>query len=186
MFNQHIKIMKRLFSVPSIGLIFALLLASKLSQAQTYFTVDVKGKGKPMILIHGLYCSGDVWKETVEHYQQKYECHILTLSGFGGNPSNLKENFLESVKDDVIAYTKAKKLKHPVLMGHSMGAFISLWAASSAPGLFEKVVAVDGLPFFPAIQTPEATIESSKPMGENMRNKFSNQTPEQTLANQKM
>jgi pimeloyl-ACP methyl ester carboxylesterase len=177
--------MKRLFSIPAIGLLFCLLLASKLLNAQTFFTSEVKGKGKPMILIHGLYCNGDVWKETVERYQQNHECHILTLAGFGGNAPNLNDHFLESVKDDVIAYAKAKKLKKPILMGHSMGGFISFWAASSAPGFFEKVVAVDGVPFLPAIQIPGSTAESAKPMATQIRNGMSNQTPEQTLANQK-
>jgi pimeloyl-ACP methyl ester carboxylesterase len=162
------------------------LLASKLLSAQTFFTAEVKGKGKPMILIHGLYCNGDVWKETVDRYQKDYECHILTLAGFGGNAPNLNDHFLESVKEDVIAYAKAKNLKKPLLMGHSMGGFISFWAAASAPGLFGKVIAVDGLPYLAAIQMPGATPESSKPMAINMRNGMSNTTPEQTLANQKI
>ena len=178
--------MKRIISIPAIGLLLSCLLGSILVSAQTLFTVEVKGKGKPMLLIHGLYCSGEVWKETVEHYQHNYECHVITLAGFGGNSPVQKENFLEAVKDDIIAYTKDKKLKKPVLMGHSLGAFISFWAAASTPGLFEKVIAVDGLPFFPAVQIPGATAESSKAMATNMRNLLGNQNREQILAGQKM
>ena len=178
--------MKRILSLPAIGLLIGLLLISKLSSAQTYFTVDIKGKGEPMILIHGLYCNGDVWKETVERYQSKYECHILTLAGFGGNPSLVKDNFLESVKNDLIEYVKTKKLKKPILIGHSMGAFISFWAGASAPGIFEKIIAVDGLPYLTAVQMPAATPESAKTMGANMKNTISNQKPEEILAAQKM
>jgi pimeloyl-ACP methyl ester carboxylesterase len=137
MFNQHHMHMKRIFSIPAIGLILCLLLASKLLSAQTFFTAEVKGKGKPMILIHGLYCNGDVWKETVDRYQNDYECHILTLAGFGGNVPNLNDHFLESVKEDVIAYTKAKKLKKPLLMGHSMGAS-SLFGLPPVPRVFSE------------------------------------------------
>jgi pimeloyl-ACP methyl ester carboxylesterase len=178
--------MKRIFSVPAIGLVIALLLASKLSSAQSLFTVEVIGKGKPMILIHGLYCSGDVWKETVKHYQDRYECHVVTLAGFAGNPAALKENFLSAVKDDVIAYTKAKKLNKPVLLGHSMGAFLSFWIGASAPGLYDKIIAVDGAPFLAALQMPGATPESAKPMAIQMRDGTANSTPEQTLQMQKM
>lgn len=178
--------MKRFFSIPAIGLILSLLLASKLSHAQSYFTANVVGKGKPIIFIHGFYCSGDVWKEVVEHYQNNYECHILTLSGFGGNKPNLNDHFLESVKDDIITYTKAKHLDKPIVIGHSMGGYLSLWMAKSAPGLFGKIISVDGVPFFPALQVPDATVETSKPIAENMRKTFASQTPEQTLANQKM
>jgi pimeloyl-ACP methyl ester carboxylesterase len=186
MFNQNFLIMKRLFSIPAIGLLFALLLANRLSQAQNYFTAEVKGKGNPLILIHGFSCSGEVWKEVVEHYQKDYECHILTLAGFGGVSPNLNDHFLESVKDDIIQYAQTKKLKKPVLIGHSMGGYLSFWAAASAPDVFEKIIAVDGLPFFPALQMPGATAETSRPVAENMKNMFSTQTPEQARAGQKM
>src|SRR4051812_46980174 len=89
-----------------LGLAVAILCATQTTQAQTYFKVNVEGKGKPMILIHGLYCTADVWKETIERYKKEYEIHTLTLAGFGGHPANLNDHFLESVKDDLLAYIK--------------------------------------------------------------------------------
>jgi pimeloyl-ACP methyl ester carboxylesterase len=177
--------MKRLLSLPLLALVLTFLLVSKIAGAQNFFTTEVKGKGRPVILIHGLYCNGDVWKETVEHYQQNYECHILTLAGFGGNAPNLNDTFLRSVKDDIVAYAKNKKLKAPIIVGHSMGGFLSLWAASTEPTLFNKVIVVDGLPFMAAAHTPGATEESAKPMAENMRTMMSNQTAEQVVQSQK-
>jgi pimeloyl-ACP methyl ester carboxylesterase len=178
--------MKRTMSLPIIGFIFTLLAAYGAVKADPHFTVTVQGKGKPMILIHGLYCSGAVWKETVERYASQYECHIITLAGFGGNQPQVGDNFLETVKNDIIQYTKDKKLNKPVIMGHSMGAFLSLWAASSAPGVFSKVIAIDGVPFMPALQMPGATSESSKGMAANIRNMMQNQTPEQVRQNQSL
>lgn len=178
--------MKRIFSLPAIGLLVSLLLGSLLAKAQQHFTVDVKGKGTPLILIHGLTCTGDVWKETVAHYQDRYECHIVTLAGFGTNPPALTDNFLEAVKNDILAYTKTKKLKKPVIMGHSMGAFLAFWMAASAPGTFSRVIAVDGVPFMPALQMPAATVESAKPMANNILAGMGNQTPEQFQASTKM
>jgi pimeloyl-ACP methyl ester carboxylesterase len=164
----------------------AMLLFSKTAQAQSYFTADVKGSGKPLILIHGLYCSGKVWEETVQHYQKDFECHILTLSGFGGNEPNLNDNFLEAVTNDLIAYIKSKNLAKPVVMGHSMGGFISFWAASKESNLFDRVIAVDGLPYFPILQMPAITKESAEEMATNMKTFMADQTPEQTKSNQKM
>jgi pimeloyl-ACP methyl ester carboxylesterase len=159
---------------------------SILTFGQTLFTVQVRGTGKPIILIHGLYCTGDVWKETVERYKRNRECHILTLAGFGGNAPALKENFLGSVKDEIIQYAKTKRLNKPVIVGHSLGGFLAFWAAASEPELFAGVISVDGLPFLPAIQMPNATAESSKAMAGNMKNMMGNLTPEMTKANQKM
>jgi len=185
MFNQTANIMKRLFSLPAIGLMVTMLLAYEISSAQTFFTAEVVGKGKPMILIHGLYCNGDVWKETVEHYKKNYECHVLTLAGFGGNAPQLNDHFLESVKDDIINYVKTKKLKKPIVMGHSLGAYLSLWVAASGPGLFEKAIVVDGAPFLAALAMPGATSESAKPMALNMKNGMAGQTPDQIFEYQK-
>lgn len=178
--------MKRIFSIPAIALFLTCLFAAKLASAQTLFTAKVIGKGKPMILIHGLYCSGEVWNETVAHYKDNYECHVITLAGFAGNAPALRENFLEGVKDELIAYVKTKKLNKPVLMGHSMGGFLSLWASSSAPGLFEKVIVVDAAPYLAALQMPGATPESAKSMAIQMRDITAKQTPEQTAQYQGM
>ncbi len=176
--------MKQLILI--VGIAVAIL-SAKTIQAQTYFKVDVKGKGKPMILIHGLYCTAEVWKETVARYEKNYECHVLTLAGFGGQPAHLNDHFLVSVKDDLLQYIKDRKLNQPVLMGHSMGGFISFLAASSAPGVFSKVIAVDGLPFLTVVQMPGATAESAMPMATQMRDRMSiTQSEEQTEATQKM
>lgn len=164
-----------------LTLVIALVITG--ASAQQMFTVDVKGHGKPIIFIHGLYCSGDVWKETVERYQKNYECHVLTLAGFGGNAPKLSDHFLETVKDDVVAY--ARKLKKPILVGHSMGGFISFWAAASGAGVFEKVIAVDGLPFLSVVQMPGSTPETAKPMAQMMKSRMENQTPAQIEEGQK-
>ncbi len=158
-------------------LILIIALAIIEANAQEMFTVDVKGHCKPIIFIHGLYCSGEVWKENVERYQKNYECHVLTPPGFGGNAPKLSDDFLETVKNDVVTY--AKKLKKPILVGHSMGGFISFWAAASGAGVFERVIAVDGLPFFTEIMIPGSTPESAKPIANSMKSRMENLTPAQ-------
>ncbi|WP_242920556.1 alpha/beta hydrolase [Pontibacter liquoris] len=125
------------------------------------FTVKVVGKGKPILLIPGYSCSGEVWNETVEHLKNKYECHVLTLAGFAGAPA-IDAPILQTVKQDIIGYVKQNKLKKPMLLGHSLGAFMSLWVSSEAPDLFGKVVCVDGVPFISAMRDPSVTAEAIK------------------------
>ncbi|WP_197070533.1 alpha/beta fold hydrolase [Hymenobacter sp. DG25B] len=52
--------------------------------AHPSFTVRVVGKGQPVLLIPGLTCPGAVWDETVARYQSRYQCHVISLAGFGG------------------------------------------------------------------------------------------------------
>lgn len=94
--------------------------------AASSFEVKVFGKGIPMILIPGIACSGDVWKSTVVQYQDRYECHVITLAGFAGVPPEQSDWFLDQVKNDLIFYIKEKHLQKPVIVGHALGGFVAV------------------------------------------------------------
>lgn len=142
-----------------------LLIASlAFSQQPTSFQVQVIGKGKPVIMIPGYSCPGEVWKETAEQLKKNYELHIISIAGFGGTPPIESEHLLQTVKEEIIAYTKNNRLKKPSLIGHSLGAFLTLWIQSQAPDLFGKSICVDGLPFLMAMGKPNTTADDVKKM----------------------
>jgi pimeloyl-ACP methyl ester carboxylesterase len=145
------------------------------------FSVKVAGKGAPMILIPGLTCPGEVWDSTVAHYQDRYQCHVLTLAGFAGQPP-IKPPMMETVRAELVAYIRAKNLDHPVIVGHSLGGFLAFWLASSEPKLVGPVVAVDGLPFFAALMDPAATEQSVRPMADGLRSGMAASKREDFLA----
>jgi hypothetical protein len=55
------------------------------------------GHGRPMILIPGYSCPGEIWDEIVAHYQDRYQTHVLTLAGFAGVP-RVPSPFLERAR----------------------------------------------------------------------------------------
>src|ERR1700675_952234 len=136
------------------------------------FHVDIVGKGQPMILIPGFASSGKTWDSTVARYKDRFECHVLTLAGFAGEP-RIEAPFLETVRRDLATYIQKKKMNKPVIVGHSLGGFMALWLAEKEPDLVGPLVIVDSLPFLAAVMQPGATVESVKPMAENMRKMFS-------------
>jgi N-formylmaleamate deformylase len=117
------------------------------------FAVKVVGKGKPMILIPGLACSGAVWDSTVDHFKDRYECHVLTLAGFAGQ-APVDGPFLETARKGIIDYIRAKKLDKPVIVGHSLGGFLVYRLGSTEPDLVGPLIAVDGLPCLVAVFSP--------------------------------
>lgn len=147
-------------------------LALLLVAAPPAFHVDVvaPGAAKPkMILIPGLQSAGAVWDSTVAHYKERYECHVLTLAGFAGQPPlPAGTPFLKTVREELATYIKAKGLQKPVVVGHSLGGFLALWLASTEPGLTGPIVVVDSLPFLAATMDPKATPESVKPQADAM------------------
>src|SRR5580658_5061967 len=90
------------------------------------FKALVTGSGPPMILIPGLASGGNVWDGTVAHFKDHYQCHVLTLAGFGGQPA-LDGPFLEKVRDGIVKYIQEQKLNHPILIGHSLGGMMVYW-----------------------------------------------------------
>lgn len=126
-----------------------------------HFRVKVTGQGRPVILIPGLTCNGSVWKVTVDQLKDRYQVHILSLAGFGGTPA-VDGPLLASVRSELAQYIRHQKLQKPTIVGHSLGGMLALWLASEHPALVGSVIAVDGVPFLPALQQPDATVESTR------------------------
>jgi pimeloyl-ACP methyl ester carboxylesterase len=155
------------------------------AQDNKVITTTVVGKGQPMILIHGMACSAEVWEETVAYYKDKYQLHVVTSVGFGNDQFVETPNFLAQMRDELIAYIRTNKLKKPILMGHSMGGFMSLWIAATIPDEVGSVITVDGVPFLPVLM-PGVTAESAKLMAGNMRKMMENMDSTAFGNNQKM
>lgn len=145
-----------------ISLLVLLAALNVFSQKHPSFEVKVTGKGIPVILIPGYSCSGEVWNETVNHLKNNHQLHVITIAGFGGAKPIQNEEILKTVRNEIINYVKDNKIKKPILIGHSLGAFMTLWLQSTEPDLFGKSICVDGLPFVSAVGKPEAKAEDLK------------------------
>ena len=159
-----------LAAAPAAAAVAASAVADNPAQHPT-FTVRVVGKGQPMLLIPGLTCPGAVWDETVAHYQRQYQCHIVSLAGFGGAApaATLADPLLPAVRDQLLAYIATQKLTRPTIVGHSLGGFLALALSAARPEAIGPLVIVDSLPFLAAIQNPAATVETAKPQAAQMR-----------------
>lgn len=105
-------------------------------------TVDV-GQGVPVVLLHGIGRSGEVWRHLVERLAGKpYRVVVFDLLGFGESP---KPDWLAYSVDDhaqaVIASIEKLKLAQPiVLVGHSMGCLVAVRVARLRPDLAKHLV----------------------------------------------
>jgi pimeloyl-ACP methyl ester carboxylesterase len=162
-----------------------LFVFGSLTQAQTQdLKVKVTGKGPKIILIPGLASSGEVWNETVVQLSQDYECHVLTLPGFGTNPAiEMPEGFLGTMEKLISDYILEQKEK-VALIGHSLGGFLSLRLSRSIPDRISKAVIVDSFPFYSAAFNPAATEENMVGMASQMKQLMLSQSPEQYRAQQ--
>ena len=143
----------------------------------TPFAVKVVGSGRPMILIPGIGCGADVWDGTGAHFKDRYECHVLTLPGFAGQPS-VEGLFIQTARDGIIRYIADKKLDRPVIVGHSLGGTLAFAVGAKAPDKVGPIVAVDGVPCLSVLLDPTATPENVKPFAEKERDRLQAQSAE--------
>lgn len=159
-------------SITALLATLVLTATTALSAEPAAFTVKVTGHGRPMILIPGLSCPGEVWDSTVTHFKDRYECHVISLAGFGGTPAKTGP-VLEPARDAITAYIESHKLIRPVIVGHSLGGFLTLALGANKPDLVGPLVVVDGLPFLSGVMRPGITSEQARASAEGMKKHFS-------------
>lgn len=154
------------------------LLAAGAAHAQAPFSVERAGAGRAMILIPGLLSGGDVWAGTVAEFSGEYDMHVLTLPGFAGVEAVRDTPYLAAMRDAVIRYIREHELERPVLVGHSLGAFLAFWIAVTAPEVVGPVVAVDGVPFLSALMDTSMTPARAASQAAMVRASMAGLTPE--------
>ena len=91
-----------------------------------------KGKGKTIVFIHGLGGNLSHWLKSVNELSATYKCIAIDLPGYGWSNKNVDTNSqdrLQFYADAIGAFLKKKKIKNPVLVGHSMGGQTAIIAA---------------------------------------------------------
>lgn len=158
------------------------------SQSEKYsFNIEIKGKGKPIILIPGLASSGKVWEETTDTLEKNFECHILTLAGFVNQKAiSLDKGYLPIIENEIIKYVQDELNEKPILIGHSLGGFLSLSIASSQPKLLEKIIIVDSYPFMSSVYNPNATVQNVLPQARMMKEMMLSASDSVFIQQQKM
>ncbi|MEO7647259.1 MAG: alpha/beta hydrolase [Gemmatimonadaceae bacterium] len=139
----------------------------KVANSTLAFSAVRVGRGRPMILIPGLLSGGEVWNGAVERYRHRFDMHVLTLAGFAGVPALPTDKYLEAERDAIIRYIRENRLERPVLVGHSLGAFLAFWVAATAPDLVGPIIAVDGVPYLPSLG--DTSMTPAKAMGQATR-----------------
>ncbi|RYD55735.1 MAG: alpha/beta hydrolase, partial [Sphingomonadales bacterium] len=136
-----------------------------------HISVQVIGKGSPLILIPGLSSPRAVWDGVAPELARNHMVYLVQVNGFGGEDprANLAPGVIDGVVADLHKLIGERKLAKPAVIGHSMGGLATLMLARTHPGDVGKAMIVDALPFVGTAFFPGATVESVKPQAEAMR-----------------
>lgn len=104
---------------------------------------DRTGSGPPLILVHGLGMSKDVWRPVVPLLAREREVVAIDLPGFGSSPPG--PHTVEGLADAVAAFADELGLERPHVAGNSLGGGIAL--ALGASGRVASVCALSPIGF---------------------------------------
>ncbi len=106
--------------------------------------VDIKGKGKPVVLLHGFGASHITFKYIIPKLSKHFKTYAFDLKGFGNSPK--VQDGCYSVYDQAVILEKYF-LKHHlnkiILIGHSYGGGVALVLALMHPEMIDKLVLID-------------------------------------------
>jgi pimeloyl-ACP methyl ester carboxylesterase len=99
-----------------------------------------RGTGKPIIFLHGFPMHQGIWDEFGDKFIAHNTVVSVDLPGFGKSPSLSPGFTLEHVADAVIAFVEDHKFSGAVLVGHSLGGYVSLAMIENRPDLFDALI----------------------------------------------
>lgn len=103
-----------------------------------------EGKGKPILCIHGLTANCRCWDLIASALAPHHKVIAMDLRGRGLSDSPQSGYSVDHHCKDVLALIEDLGLERLVLMGHSLGAFISLVFTALFPQRVERLILVDG------------------------------------------
>lgn len=102
------------------------------------------GHGRPVVIVPGIVSPAMLWAHVGEFLAPRHDCYVLDVRGRGLSEAGPHLDYgVAECALDVAAFIQALRLKAPVLIGHSMGARISLRAAVLAPEALHALVLLD-------------------------------------------
>lgn len=140
-----------------VSFVFTISIYAKGENQPIY--VDVTGKGQPILFIPGFTVPGDVWNPLVKELEKNYECHIVTLAGFGGKEP-IDFPWLPKVNESLKDYILKNNLHNATIIGHSLGGTVATWLATQKDLKLSKIIIIDALPASGALMIPDFNPEN--------------------------
>lgn len=107
-----------------------------------------KGEGPPIVLVHGLGGSLDVWHGVTELLALHHHVVALDLRGHGRTGAGRAQFSIKTWSQDVGALMTALELPAATVVGHSMGTLIAQRLAVEAAEMVDQLVLVGGISYF--------------------------------------
>jgi esterase len=114
------------------------------------------GSGCPLIILHGLYGSGDNWYTIGRKLSQYFTVYLVDLRNHGSSPHNPTFNY-RVMTHDIEDFFQEENIEKACIMGHSMGGKVAMGFALLHPEKVKKLVILD-IALRSYINTPQTLV----------------------------
>jgi 3-oxoadipate enol-lactonase len=85
-----------------------------------------QGKGEVIVLLHGFCGSTEYWEQVIPILSSGYRVIAPDLRGHGASKAPLGSYSIEQMADDVLGLLDSLEISECILLGHSLGGYITL------------------------------------------------------------
>ncbi len=128
-----------------------------------YYRAGVSGQ--PVVFIHGITDDGLCWLPVVNKLTDQFDLVMVDLRGHGLSDAPEHGYTLLKMAEDIACLISELQLEKPILIGHSLGAAITLAVAGAYPTIPRSILLEDPPPFW-SIKNPsprDAQIRATLP-----------------------
>jgi pimeloyl-ACP methyl ester carboxylesterase len=94
---------------------------------------ETHGEGTPVIFLHGFPFDHTIWRPLVEPLQGQARLILPDLRGFGESPASGDVYSMRLLAEDLVRLMDRLEIDRAVLVGHSMGGYVSMAFAQAYP-----------------------------------------------------
>ncbi|MED4017876.1 alpha/beta hydrolase [Sutcliffiella cohnii] len=106
--------------------------------------VDYGGTGEPIVCVHGLTANARFWDAIAEQLSPTYRVLAVDLRGRGDSEKPSDGYNIQQHAQDIRHVLTHFHIENAIVMGHSLGAIISLCFTATYPERVKRLILVDG------------------------------------------
>ena len=109
-----------------------------------HFTEWGDPSAPPVLLLHGGNQSSHSWDLVSLHLADRYHVYAPDQRGHGDSEWSREIDYsMEAMAADALAFLEQQHVEDPIVFGHSMGGYVTMYVARQSPGFARAIVLVD-------------------------------------------
>ncbi|MEO6847548.1 MAG: alpha/beta hydrolase [Chthoniobacterales bacterium] len=123
----------------------------KANNVELYY--ELEGSGKPLILIPGYACYGNIWSLIRRELVGHFKLLVIDNRDSGRSESSETAYTIDDMAEDVASLIQTLGLEKAHILGHSMGGAIAQTLAARHPALVDKLILSNTIVQFSAVSS---------------------------------